>query len=42
MTKTELIESLAEQQKMSMKEAKSIVDTILETMTEALLSGNSV
>lgn len=42
MTKVELIESLAEQQKMSLKDAKSIVDTILETMTAALISGQNV
>jgi integration host factor subunit beta len=42
MTKTELIESLAEQQKISTKEAKSIVDTILTAMTDALLQGQNV
>ncbi len=42
MTKTELIESLAEQQKISVKEAKSIVNTILTSMTDALLQGHNV
>ena len=42
MTKTELIESLAEQQKISVKEAKSIVNTILTAMTDALLQGHNV
>jgi integration host factor subunit beta len=42
MTKTKLIEALAEQQKMSVKEAKSIVNTILAAMTDALLDGQNV
>lgn len=42
MTKTELIEALADQQKLSVKEAKSIVETILETMTDALIRGHNV
>ena len=42
MTKIKLIEALAEQQNMSLKEAKSIVDTILATMTDALLQGHNI
>ena len=42
MTKVELIASLAEQHKMSLKDAKSIVDTILETMSAALTNGHNV
>jgi integration host factor subunit beta len=42
MTKTELIQALAEQMEMSAKEAKSIVDTILEAMADALASGHNV
>jgi integration host factor subunit beta len=42
MTKMELIESLAEQQKISVKEAKSRVKTILTAMTDALLQGHNV
>jgi integration host factor subunit beta len=42
MTKTELIESLAEQQKISAKEAKSIVNTLLTVMTDALLQGHTI
>ena len=42
MTKMDLIESLARQQKISTKEAKSIVDTILATMTDALLQGHTI
>ena len=42
MTKMELIESLAQQQKISAKEAKSIVNTILAAMTDALLQGRNV
>ena len=42
MTKMELIESLAEQQKISAKEAKSIVNTILTAMTDALRQGHNV
>ena len=42
MTKTELIDALAEQQNISAKEAKSIVDTIIETMADALARGHNV
>ena len=42
MTKTELIDALAEQQKISAKEAKSIVDTIIETMADAMAHGHNV
>ena len=42
MTKMELIESLAQQQKISAKEAKSVVNTILAAMTDALLQGHNV
>ncbi len=42
MIKSELIEALAEQQNLSMSEAKSIVNTILETMTDALVRGDGV
>ena len=42
MTKSELIESLADNQKISVREAKSIVTTILATMTEALLRGHNI
>ena len=42
MTKFELTESLAHIQKISVREAKSIVDTILATMTDAMLRGHNV
>ena len=42
MTKTELIQALADQLDMSATEAKSIIDTILATMTDALLKGHNV
>ena len=42
MTKTDLIQALADQMKMSVREAKSIVETILDTMTDALLRGHNV
>ena len=42
MTKTESIQALAEQMEMSAKEAKSILETILETMADALASGHNV
>ena len=38
----ELIDALAEQQKISAKEARSIVDTILTAMTDALIQGHNV
>jgi len=42
MTKTELIQTLANQLDLSATEAKSIIDTILATMTDALLNGHNV
>jgi len=42
MTKSELIEALAKEQNLSPKDAKAIVETILETMASALARGESV
>jgi len=42
MTKSKLIEALAAKQNLSTQDAKAIVDTILETMTEALVRGDNV
>lgn len=42
MTKTDLIQALADQMNMTAKEAKSIVETILDTMADALLRGHNV
>ncbi len=42
MIKSELIQALAEQQNLSVHEAKSIVNTILETMADALVRGDNV
>lgn len=42
MTKTDLINKLADQMSLPVKDAKSIVDTIIETMTEALAEGRGV
>ncbi len=42
MTKSELIEALAKEQNLSPKDAKAIVETILETMATALVLGESV
>ena len=42
MTKFELIEALAEQHNLSIKNAKSIVATILETMASAMVRGERV
>ncbi len=42
MTKSELIEALAEQQNLSVRDAKGIVETILETMAESLVRGENV
>ena len=42
MTKTELVENLAEQQNISMSEAKSMVETIVAAMADALIQGDSI
>ena len=42
MKKSELIEALAEEQNLPVREARSIVETILETMAEALVRGENV
>jgi integration host factor subunit beta len=42
MTKSELTQALADQMNLSMKDAKSIVDTIVQTMSDALVEGRSV
>ena len=42
MTKTELVENLAEQQNISMSEARSIVGIIVATMADALIQGDSI
>jgi len=42
MTKSEPIQALAEQQNLPFKDSRSIVETILETMTEALVRGDNV
>jgi integration host factor subunit beta len=42
MTKSELIQALAEQQDLPLNEAESIVGTILEAIAEALVRGESV
>ena len=42
MTKTELVEAFAKQQNLSLKDAKSIVETIMATMAEALIQGDSI
>ncbi len=42
MTKSELIKDLSEQQGLPLKDSRSIVDTILESMAEALVRGDSV
>lgn len=42
MTKSDLIQALAEQMNLPAKDAKSIVDTIIETMADALAEGRGV
>ena len=42
MTKSDLIQALAEQMSIPAKDAKSIVDTIIGTMTDALAEGRGV
>ena len=42
MTKADLIQTLADQLNLSLKEAKSVVDTIIETMADALAQGRNV
>lgn len=42
MNKTDLTQALAAQMAIPVKEAKSIVDTIIETITDALAEGRSV
>ena len=41
MTKSELTQALADQMNLSLKDAKSIVNTIVQTMTDALVEGRS-
>ena len=42
MIKSELVEKLAEQEKLSIHVARRIVDTIFNTMTNALIDGDRV
>ena len=42
MNKSDLIEALARETKISWHEAKSVINTILETISGALIFGNSV
>lgn len=42
MNKSELIDALAEKTNIPLREASSITNTILETMTEALAKGDSI
>ena len=42
MIKSELVEKLAEQEKLSIQVARRIVDTIFGTMTNALIDGDRV
>ena len=42
MNKSELIEALAEQTNLPIREAGSITNTLIETMTEALVKGESI
>lgn len=42
MNKSDLTEQLAETMHLSVREAASIVNTILDTMTEALVKGDSI
>lgn len=42
MNKSELIEALADDMKLPVREAASITNTIIDTMTEALAGGDSI
>ncbi len=42
MNKSELIEALAEEMQLPVREAASITNTIIETMSEALANGDSI
>ena len=42
MNKSELIEALAEKTNMPIREAGSITNTLIETMTDALVNGESI
>ena len=42
MNKSELIEALAEKTNMPIREAGSITNTLIETMTDALVGGESI
>lgn len=42
MTKSELIEDLAKEMNISSKEAQSVIHIILDSMTQALLRGESI
>lgn len=42
MNKSELIEALAEKANLPLRDASSITNTILETMIEALVGGDSI
>ncbi len=42
MNKSDLIEAVAQQTKLSVKEASAIVHTILETMTDSLAKGDGI
>jgi integration host factor subunit beta len=42
MYKTELVEAMADELNMSRPQSKSVLNTILETMTDALVRGESI
>jgi integration host factor subunit beta len=42
MNKSELIENLAETMKMPIRESSSIINTIIDTMTDSLARGDSI
>lgn len=42
MKKSDLIDALSKEQNLHIREAKGIVNTILETMTEALVNGEHI
>ena len=42
MNKKDLIEALSKEQNIPVQEAKGIVNTILDTMTEALVNGEHI
>ena len=42
MNKSELIEAMSQEMNLPLREASSVTNTILETMTEALANGDSI